>query len=91
MLREQGFREGLSILLARGLDRLKADNNDNPATNGEWALLRAYLQPSMVLLDIGANLGVWTAQALAIQPSLRIFALEPASHIFEALQSRGFD
>jgi FkbM family methyltransferase len=88
ILRRQGSREMLSILLAQGLDRLKGDNNDNPATNGEWALLRAYLQPNMVLLDIGANLGVWTEQALAIQPSLRIFAFEPVSHIFEALQRR---
>ena len=88
MLWHQGYREVLRTLLARGLDRLNADNNDDPAHNGEFALLRAYLQPDMVVVDAGANLGIWTAQALAFQPSLRIYAFEPVSHIFKALQER---
>lgn len=88
ILRYQGFREMLRLLLTRGLDRLNADNNDDPATNGEFALLRAYLRPGMVVLDVGANLGDWTAQALAIQPSLRIYAFEPVRHLFAALQQQ---
>lgn len=78
----------LRLLLTLSLDRLNADNNGNPATNGEFALLRAYLRPSMVVLDGGANLGAWTAQALSIQPTLRIFAFEPVSHLFQALYQR---
>ena len=42
----------------------------------------------MVVFDVGANLGGWTAQALDIQPSLRIYAFEPVSHLFEAIHQR---
>ncbi|MFA4902758.1 MAG: FkbM family methyltransferase [Desulfobaccales bacterium] len=88
ILRHQGGREVLRVVMSRCLDRLNADNNSDPATNGEFALLRAYLQPGMMALDVGANLGVWTAQALAIQPSLRVYAFEPVSHLFQALEKR---
>jgi FkbM family methyltransferase len=78
----------LRPLLTSCLDRLNGDNNDNMATNGEFALLQSYLRPGMALFDVGANLGEWTAQALRIQQSLRIYAFEPVPHIFDALQQR---
>jgi FkbM family methyltransferase len=88
ILRQQGVRALLRLLLTRSLDRLNADNNGNPAANGEFALLRACLRPSMVVVDVGANLGAWTAQALSIQPTLKIYAFEPVSHLFQALHQR---
>jgi FkbM family methyltransferase len=87
MMRRQGCREVLRVLLGRGLDRLNADNNDDPATNGEYALLAAYLRPHMLIVDIGAYRGTWIAQALALQPSLRTYAFEPEPRLFQNLQS----
>jgi FkbM family methyltransferase len=88
LLRLRGYQEALRVVLNSCLERLNGDNNDDPSTNGEFALLRAYLQPGMVAFDVGANLGNWTMQALAIQPSLRIYAFEPVSHLFESIHQR---
>jgi FkbM family methyltransferase len=87
IFRNQGSREALRVLLSGCLNRLNGDNNGDPAANGEFALLRAFLKPGMVVVDVGSNIGDWARQALAIEPALQIYAFEPISHLFEALQT----
>ena len=62
----------------------RGEGLNDPRTNGEYWLLEHALQAStdpQVLLDIGANRGNWTAEALRlVQPEGRIHvhAFEPS-------------
>lgn len=62
----------------------RGDGQNDPRTNGEYWLLGQVLKASTgprVLLDIGANKGDWTAQALALAQSateLHVHAFEPS-------------
>jgi FkbM family methyltransferase len=62
----------------------RGEGLNDPRTNGEYWLLEQALQAStapQVLLDIGANRGNWTAEALRlVQPeaSIHIHAFEPS-------------
>src|SRR5437867_3346446 len=74
--------------LGRHLDRLDNWNNDNPATNGEWFLLDRVAPRLRLALDIGANLGDWTARLLAGNPACLVHALEASPRTFSHLSRR---
>src|SRR6266545_1367609 len=52
----------------------------------EVAFVRHWLQPGMMAIDVGANLGVYSLPIAArVGPSGRVFAYEPASLTRELL------
>jgi FkbM family methyltransferase len=68
-------------------------NNDNEFDsdlNGEYGLARCVLPHCRVAFDVGANVGEWTAAALAINPSLEIHAFEPSPTTVSRLSGRAF-
>ena len=57
-------------------------------------MLRSFLKPGMVFLDLGANIGYFSAIAAAlVGTSGRVFAFEPSPHCFTYLERnlRGFE
>ncbi|MEA2488572.1 MAG: hypothetical protein QOH21_364 [Acidobacteriota bacterium] len=77
-------------LARRIVDRRHGDNDSDSATNGELRVMRALLPRASVVFDVGANVGDWTADALAINPRAEIHAFEPGRATFERLRQRGF-
>jgi FkbM family methyltransferase len=72
----------------RVLDRLNGNNNADLQTNGELALLKRVLPSVHCVLDVGANVGDWSAAALAINPNLEVHCFEPNPSTFAALSQR---
>ncbi len=64
------------------LDRYANENDWEPETNGEYALMRKVLPKCRVVFDIGSHTGDWAAAALAINPALEIHCFEasPTTH-----------
>jgi FkbM family methyltransferase len=78
------LNNGLHSLALRGLGIL----NHHPGGSGEEWFLRHYLAGGNgVVFDVGANVGGYTEQVLAVNPHLRIFAFEPHPLTFERLKS----
>ena len=74
----------------------RGEGPNDPRTNGEYWLLERVLSASRqgpaVLLDIGANVGNWSAEALRLVPAgspVKILAIEP-SHATCALLTARF-
>jgi len=57
----------------------------DPERNGEYRFLRRFLQPGMLIVDVGANTGYYSEQMLRICPQLRIHSFEPVSATFQRL------
>ena len=75
-----------ALLSHRFADGIEADRN------GEEALARAALADARIVLDVGANVGGWTATALDAAPQLeRLVAYEPTRAGAEGLRSRFAD
>ena len=74
----------------------RRDTPNDPIRNGEYWLLRTCLdsakEKQVVLFDIGANRGEWTARALQsldiVSKPGKIFCFEPASATFNYLVKR---
>lgn len=74
----------------------RRDLPNNPETNGEYWLIEKLLSTSsssaVILMDIGANKGDWSAQALKILDCLgkcgEIYAFEPTQSTYEFLIKR---
>jgi FkbM family methyltransferase len=75
----------------------RRDTGNDPATNGEYWLLRHVLTAPVplgrrVLLDVGANKGNWTAEALAVAndagTEIHVHAFEPAAATRSMLAAR---
>lgn len=72
----------------------RGEGANDPRLNGEYWLLRHALQSSngaQVLLDIGANQGDWSAEALRIATApgrIQVYAFEPASGTRAMLAAR---
>lgn len=66
------------------------ENNSDIETNGERKILDKYLPQAKTVFDVGANIGDWTADALAINPSVKIVSFEPVAETFEILKNRKF-
>ena len=64
-------------------------NNCNFFTNGENCCLSRNLNKnSVVIFDVGANIGDWTLMALKYAPTAQIYAFEPHPEIFKVLLSK---
>lgn len=78
--------------LARRLQRYTdiADNLNNCdfASNGERMLIERGAPHWKVALDVGANLGDWTREVHAINPSCHIHCFEASPSTFDTLRSR---
>jgi FkbM family methyltransferase len=61
-------------------------DDDNCATNGENFVIKSLLRPGQLVLDVGANVGDWSRQALACAPGIRLHSFEPAPDTFATLQ-----
>ncbi len=58
------------------------------AEPAETRLIQRYLKPGMTFVDVGANVGYYTALAAAlVGPQGRVFAFEPSVYAFERLQA----
>ena len=71
----------------------RGEGPNDPRTNGEYWLLQRVLEGSTdarVLLDIGANRGNWTAEALRLGPpgDLHVHAFEPSLATRSVLTAR---
>lgn len=62
----------------------------DPATNGELRLLREVAAHLDTVLDVGANVGDWTASVVALRPTATIHAFEPCRSAYEVFLRRGF-
>ena len=62
-------------------------SDSNQATNGEQMVMRELLHNGDIVIDAGANSGMWTEYALS-QADVYIHAFEPVPSAFEILQSR---
>lgn len=60
-------------------------NRDLIPTRGEQLLLRTYLRPGGVALDIGANIGMFSVMMGRLCDSASIFSFEPAQETYERL------
>jgi FkbM family methyltransferase len=74
----------------RVVDHHRGDNDDDMRVNGEVALMRQRLPSASVVFDVGANVGDWTACALAINARAEYHCFEPSAATFAALQQRGW-
>lgn len=68
------------------------NRNYDMASNGELRVLRrlAAFQPKVVL-DVGANVGEWSAAALEHLPLAHVYAFEPAPKTFQSLSRAASD
>ena len=68
-------------------------NNGDPATNGEYACLDLFLGEAQLLVDVGANEGLFLRRALARAPAPRLLAFEHnpqhAAALSDLLGARG--
>jgi FkbM family methyltransferase len=80
------FHEFLFRLSLRGMGIL---NGNDFNTNGEKSFLNSYLAGKTgVVLDVGANIGNYTASVLSINPELQVHAFEPHPKTFIKLTER---
>ena len=64
--------------LQKRVDYRDGWNNGDPDRNGEYWLLDRVLRDAKVVLDVGANVGEWSARCLQYNPSVELFAFEPS-------------
>ena len=70
------------------------ERSNDPRTNGEYWLLRqvaARAVPEAVFVDVGANVGDWTAEVCTVMPNsraYRVYAYEPAEDTFAHVSAR---
>lgn len=83
------FNDLLYRACRRYVNHHLGDNNAQLKNNGELRLLRQVLPTSLVVFDVGANVGDWSELALTINPNLQIHCFEPSRAAFKILQQRG--
>lgn len=71
------------------VDRSAGDNDGLISRNGERLFADCVLPCCRTVFDVGANIGDWTALALAINPGLSIHSFEPTPSIYDRLTARG--
>lgn len=71
-------------------DRLGKEIWKRPGDSEDWVNLARFLSPAepVFLIDVGANVGDFTARALQEYPNLRAVCFEPATSNFEVLARR---
>ena len=70
--------------------RCDGDANPNPATNGEFMVLRNAIPGSQLAVDAGAERGVFIDEMLRLNPALAIHAFEPDPRSYATLQAKGY-
>jgi FkbM family methyltransferase len=61
-------------------------NDFDMATNGEELIARTLIDANDTVFDVGAHLGKWSRYVVENQPTVRIYAFEPAPHTFRELE-----
>lgn len=74
----------------RYVDRYRGEGNPDIHTNGELRLLREVLGRCRTVMDVGANVGQWTALALDINRGLTIHCFEPSPTTYQLLLAQNF-
>lgn len=67
------------------VDRYNGDNNAEMRTNGELALMQQVLPAARVVFDVGANVGDWVREALAINAGAEYHCFEPSPATYRTL------
>lgn len=80
------YSRNLFLLCSRYVDMWYGDNNIDRTTNGEFWLLRKLMPHAQVVVDVGANIGVYSGEILKINPNISIHAFEPDPAVCEELQ-----
>jgi len=62
----------------------------DPSRNGEFRLLRHAISGARVVFDVGANIGDWTAAALAMNAAAQYHCFEPSVATYARLAGRHF-
>lgn len=75
----------------RYVEHYNGENNDDIQTNGELQFMQSILPQCSTVVDVGANVGDWTALALSINSSLQVHCFEPSAVTFQRLKARNFD
>ena len=70
------------------VDRHNGENNHDIRSNGELWLMSSVLPKCSTVFDVGANVGDWTAMALAFNPEITVHCFEPSRTTFELLRTR---
>lgn len=75
---------GFAVKCETEMDRMRAESflNKEPETVS-W--LKQHMRPHTVFWDVGANVGLFSLYAAALQPGCRILAFEPAAHNYASL------
>lgn len=66
----------------------RGENNSNPNTNGEFALLRRLAPQLQRVVDAGAHRGDWAGHLLGMNPGVKVVCVEPHPQLAEALNRR---
>lgn len=81
------FYKWNKLLYRLSIGGLGVLNYQTSKLSGECAFLKSYLRhQSGVLIDVGANQGSYTKEALAIQSNLKIYCFEPHPKTFQILK-----
>lgn len=80
-----GDVEILYRLCRNYVDRYLGMGDGNPETNGERRLIEEYGPRSKIVVDVGANVGAWSAMVHRVNPNAVIYAFEPNAAAFDKL------
>jgi len=97
MMTSANFPGGKPVSRARsasGLQRkmrilhnyLTGYNIGNSRRNGEYRYLKSYLEPGMVVFDVGANVGGYANDVMRLVPGCEIHCFEPVPDTFDELK-----
>ena len=75
-------------ICSKYIDQHNGENNSDIYTNGELWLMSYIIPQCRTVFDIGANVGDWSALALAVNPGLNVHCFEPSSQTFANLKAR---
>src|SRR5262249_16896456 len=73
----------------RYVDRFNGDNLGEMDINGERVVLERLIPRASLVIDVGANVGDWSARARALNPSCTIHCFEPDLREPDRLDARG--
>lgn len=82
------MRKKLLKWASRLVDRHRGENDSNPETNGEFALLERLGPGLKRVIDGGANRGDWAAWLLERNRTLEIVCVEPHPKLANSLEQR---
>lgn len=72
------------------IDVFSGQNNGDMFTNGERRIVEEWLQKSVTVMDVGANVGEWSRLALSINPAINLHCFEPCLSTYQELIKNDF-